>query len=323
MTPERIPAPDMDDVAGTMLPSRALWLTVKDMLCDARRGALADAVRSSRARAKKKPVDEDLLGATLLEAMWEAISCFELAANIAAPWVDPQMEAVRGRWAEMTRYDPGRVNRFYESSHKWSDRQFAALSGHRFDDGQSLLDILRSTGFEDDRFTSAFEQAEAATADFLRDRFQYLASIWKWLRGYAAAYEHGLLLIPSTCREAVDDQGQQVSPALVAWETRKDGVQWPDGMTVSEIIELTESAGRLAIDLADYVAEARLWVVESLEFDGDDIFLKPLQTPIAYWVKDGALSSETRALLDGMTLTWVTPPPDTDVPTDEKSQASG
>ncbi len=305
MTADRIPAPDMDDIAGTVLPSRALWLTVRDMLCDARRGALADAVRSSRGLAKKGPVDEDLLGSTLLEAMWEAVSCLELAANVAAPWVDPQMEAVRGRWAEMTRYDPGRVNRFYESSHKWSDMQFAALSGHRFDDGQSLLDILRSVGFEDDRFTSAFEQAEVATADFLRDRFQYLASIWKWLRGYAAAYEHGLLLVPWTCREAIDDQGQRVLPVLVAWETRKEGVQWPDGMTVSEVIGLTESAGGLAIDTAEYVADARLRLVESLEFDGDKVFLRPLQNPIPYWVKKGDLSEETIEALDKMRLNWV------------------
>jgi hypothetical protein len=306
--PDRVPAPDIGDLPRTVLPSRALWLTVRDMLCDARRGALADSIRASRRLAKKTPIDADLLGSTVLEAMWETVSCLELAANVAAPWVDPQMHAVHGRWAEMTRYDPSRVNRFYESSHKWSDGQFAALSGHRFDNGTSMVDVLSSVGFEDKRFTAAFEHAEVATARFLRDRFQYLASIWKWLRSYAAAYEHGLLLAPSAYGEAVDDHGKTVSPVLVVWATRKDGVEWPEGMMTAELIDHAESAGGLAIDLADYVADARLRLVESLEFDGDDVFLRPLQTPIAYWVKEGDLSAETMTLLDGMTLKWGEPP---------------
>jgi hypothetical protein len=68
----------------------------------------------------------------VLETMWEAVSCLELAANTAAPWVDSQLPAPNGRWAEATLYDGSRVNRFFESSQNWSDVRFAALSAHRF-----------------------------------------------------------------------------------------------------------------------------------------------------------------------------------------------
>lgn len=302
---DRVPAPDIGDVDRVVLPSRALWITVRDMLCDARRAALADAVRAARRLAKKKEVDDDLLAATVLEAMWEAVSCLELAANVAAPWVDHQMDSSHGRWAEMTKYDPTRVNRFYESSHKWTDERFAALSGHRFDDGQSLVDVLISAGFEDERFSAAFEQAETATTRFLRDRFEYLAAHWGSLRGYAAAYEHGLLLVPSAYGDAVDEKNQPLNPPLIAWATRKDAVLWPDDTTSTQLIDRAESAGGLAIDMADYVADARLRLVESLEFDGDKVFLRPLQNPIPYWVKKGDLSAETIAVLDRMRLNWV------------------
>jgi hypothetical protein len=302
---DRIPAPDIGDIQRMVLPSRALWITVRDVLCDACRAALADAVRAARRLAKKKQGDDDLLGATVLETMWEAVSCLELAANVAAPWVDHQMDSPHGRWAEMTNYDPTRVNRFYESSHKWTDERFAALSGHRFDDGQSLVDILSSTGFEDARFSAAFEQAETATTKLLRDRFEYLAANWGNMRGYAAAYEHGLLLVPSAYGEAVDEKNQPLSQPLIAWATRKDAVLWPGDTTITQLIDLAESAGGLAIDLADYVADARLRLVESLDFDGDKVFLRPLRNPIPYWVNEGDLSEETIEVLDRMRLNWV------------------
>lgn len=277
------------------------------MLCDARRGALTDAVRAARGLAKQKTVEVDLLAATVLEAMWEAVSCLELAANVAAPWVDRHMQSPHGRWAEMTKYDPTRANRFYESSHKWTDERFAALSGHRFDNGESLVDVLGSVGFDDDRFTDAFEQAEKATTRFLRGRFEHLAAHWSGLRGYAAAYEHGLLLVPSAYGQAVDEQGAPLARPLIVWATRKDEVLWPDATSTSDLIDLSEAAGGLAIDLADYVCDARLRMVESLTFDDDGIFLGPLQNPIPYWVEKGTLSDETIGVLDGMRLNWISP----------------
>lgn len=275
------------------------------MLCGARRGALNDATRAARRLVKKPPVDTDLVGAAVLEALWEAVSCLELAANVAAPWVDPSLNSPHGRWAEMTVYDPRRVNRFYESSHKWADARFAALSGHRFDNGQSLVDVLREAGFDDDRFTAAFDQAEAGTIRFLRDRFAYLSDTWKGLRGYAAAYEHGLLQAPAAYGTAVDEEDQPLAPPLIVWATRTNAVLWPDGMTSTDLIERAETAGGLAVDLADYVADARLRLVESLDFDEGRLFLKPLQNPIPYWVHKGDLTDETMALLDGMSLRWV------------------
>jgi hypothetical protein len=306
---ERLPAPEgIGDLARTILPSRAVFLTVRDMLCDARRVGLRDALAAAR-RADEQSADVDQRAAALLEVSWEAVSCLELAANVAAPWVDPQLQSPHGRWAETTRYDPSRVNRFYESSHNWTDERFAALSGHRFYDseGASTVDVLREAGVEDERFTTAFAQAEAATTSFLRERFELLANAWQSLKGYAASYEHALLLVPSKYGQAVDGQERVIPQPMIAWATRKDGALWPEGHSASEILDYAEQVGDLAIDVADYVADCRLRIVEALEFEEGQVYLRAFQNPIPYWVRRGDLSAETLALLNAMSISWIEP----------------
>jgi hypothetical protein len=195
----------MPDVQRNFLPTRALLLSVRDTLCPSRELALADALTAARQTlARQRPLDE--VAAAIFAVMWESVSCLELAANVAAPWVDRQMGHLpHGRWAEMTRYDGGRANRFYESSHNWTDERFAYVSGHRFDEppGTSILDALREGGFQDDRLDRAFAEAEAATTRWMRKKFEQLATRWHLLRSYGASYEHGLLLVPSAHAEAV------------------------------------------------------------------------------------------------------------------------
>lgn len=305
---DRLPAPaDIGDVERTVLPSRAVFLTVRDTLCHARRSGMQDATAAARRALQRPKADDDLLGAATLEVNWETVSCLELAANVAAPWVDPQLQSPHGRWAETTRYDPTRVNRFYESSRNWTDERFAALSGHRFYDsvGTSMVDALKEAGFEDERFTRAFTEAEAATTRFLRGRFETLANAWQFLKAYAASYEHGLLLVPSKYGDAVNGQEEVMPQPLIVWATRKDAALWPEGHTIEEIVDYAEHVGGLAIDLADYVADCRLRVIEALDFDGGDVYLKDFRNPIPYWVTKGDLSDETLALLDGMSINWI------------------
>lgn len=117
---DRIPAPDnLGDTNSFVLPSRACLLSVRDLLCATRRTALLDAVKEARRIVGKRSSSEDRRSAAALETLWEATACLELAANVAAPWVDPQLNSPSGAWVEMTHYDPGRANRFYESSHNW------------------------------------------------------------------------------------------------------------------------------------------------------------------------------------------------------------
>ncbi len=299
----------MVDIELNFLPTRALLLSVRDVLCPSRRVALADALASARQTlARGRPRDE--IAAAIFGVMWESVSCLELAANVTAPWVDRQMgDLPHGRWAEMTRYDPSRANRFYESSHNWTDERFANVSGHRFDDpfGTSVLDVLRQTGFEDDRFDRVFAEAEAATTRRMRRQFEYLASRWSLLRSYGGAYEHGLLLVPSAHAEAVGADGSVAPEALMAWETRKDGVLHTEHATPREVLEWVDGAGELAVALADYVADTRLNLTEAVGFDEEGVFLRPLRNLIPYWVDDGDLPEETMHLLDGLSLGWVKP----------------
>ena len=114
---DRIPAPaDMPDARLMLLPSRACLLSVRETLCTARRAALVEAERMALEVIRKEH-DGDRAQAAALACVWEAAACLELAANVAAPWVDPQVPSENGGWVEMTRYDAGRANRFYESSH--------------------------------------------------------------------------------------------------------------------------------------------------------------------------------------------------------------
>ncbi len=214
-----------------------------------------------------------------------------------------------GSWVEMTRYDPGRANRFYESSHKWTNDRFAVLSSHRFRHGQdeSLLDMLRDGGVTDERLLAAFAEAEAATAQFLRSRFETLAQAWKQMRAYAGAFEHGLLFVPSDAASIVDQNDVIIPHAILAWDTRKDETRGHAGESIEAAIDAAEQAGTLAIDLADHVADSRLRIVETLEFDGDEVYLRPIfEDPFPFWIERDAVSPEALEVLQSnIRLAWV------------------
>jgi hypothetical protein len=305
---ERIPAPpNLGDLQKFILPSRACLTAVRDLLCAARRSALIDGVRAARHTSKKASASEDQRAAAALETLWEAVACLELAARVAAPWVDPHLPSPNGAWVEMTRYDSGRVNRFYESSHNWTDERFAVLSTHRFrhGDSTSMLDVMRDEGLTNETMAAAFNEAEAATTRFLRDRFTTLATAWKDMRAYAAAFEHGLLLVPSEVGAIVDDDDNEVPHAIVVWETRKDASRGHMGDSVDDAIASAEQAGELAIDLAHYVADARLRIVNALEFEGDDVYLRVWDNPVPYWFHRGDVSEETLEVLRRTRIGWI------------------
>jgi len=240
--------------------------------------------------------------------VWEATACRELAANVAAPWVDPQIPADNGGWVEMTRYDPGRANRFYESSHNWDDDRYAVLSGHVFMRGSehTLPEFLAEAGLINPELMAAYEEAQRATASFLRDVFAQLAEAWKQFRGYAAAYEHGLLFVPSDIGDVVDEDGNVIPHALLILQTRQDSSMGHVGDDPKPAFEQASYVGDLACEVAEHVADSRLRSVEVLEFDGDQVFLRPWTNPFPYWFGRGAVSEETLALLQrDVTLSWI------------------
>jgi hypothetical protein len=305
---DRILAPSgLADLHKFVLPSRACLLSVRDTLCVVRRLALDDSVRQARRACRQGRPDRDLRSTAALQALWEAVSCMELAANVAAPWVDPQLQSPNGAWVEMTHYDPGRANRFYESSHKWSDERYAVLSAHRFRHGDdtTLLAVLHEEGMVDERIDTAVAEAQDATARLLREHFLTLAASWASMRAYAAAFEHGLLFVPAEAGDVVDADGNVIPHAIIIWERRKEESRGHIGDSVEAAVDAAQQAGELAIDVAFHVADARLRVLESLEFDGDQVYLRPLDHLIPFWVRRGDLSDETLQLLQHFRITWV------------------
>ncbi|HEY3944476.1 MAG TPA: hypothetical protein VGL78_04545 [Solirubrobacteraceae bacterium] len=304
---DRIRAPaELADLENMVLPSRACLLAVRDTLSPAHRAALADAVQMAR-NLERRDSDPDRRAAAALAVLWETVGCLELAANTAAPWVDPRVESANGAWVEMTIYDPTRVNRFYQSSRNWTDERFAVLSAHRFRRGNdtTMLDVFRDEGIVDERVIAAFAEAEVATTRFLREQFQTLASAWEEMRAYAAAFEHGLMLVPAAVGEIVDSAGAVLPHAIVVWESRGEGTRGHVGDSTAAAIDAGEYAGSLAIDVAEHVADARLRVVETFEFASDGIYLRPWDRPFPYWVRRGDLTEEALDVLNQSRIAWV------------------
>ena len=305
---DRVPATaDIPDPRLMLLPSRACLLSVRETLCPARRAALVDAERMAL-DVIRKGRDRDRAQAAALACVWETTACLELAANVAAPWVDPQVPAENGGWVEMTRYDAGRANRFYESSHNWDDDRYAILSGHVFMRGSehTLLEALAEGGVVNQELMTAYEEAQRATAGFLQHAFLQLAQGWKQFRAYAAAYEHGLLFVPSEVGDVVDENDEVMPHALLIFQTRQEASLGHVGDDLKPAVEQAKYIGELACDVAQHVADSRLRSVEVLEFDGDDVFLRPWTNPFPYWFRRDAVSEKTLALLEkDVTLTWV------------------
>lgn len=297
----------MPDARAMLLPSRACLMSVRDTLCVARRDALAEAVRMASETLDR---DSDRAQAATLACLWEATACMELAANVAAPWVDPQIPAENGGWVEMTRYDPSRANRFYESSHKWDDDRYSVLSGHVFIHGaeHNMLEMLAGMGLVDPNLIAAYEEAQRATASFLRDLFVEFGSAWRQFRPYAAAYEHGLLFVPAAVGDIVDEDESVIPHALMTFHTRQDASMGHagDGDGLAPVVATAKRIGEQASDVADYVADARLRSIEPMEFEGDKIFLRPWSNPFPYWFRRGAVSGTTLELLQqGITVGWL------------------
>lgn len=302
-----IPAPlTKHDLERMILPSRACLLSIRDIQSKARRMALEDSLATAR-KATRQPGQPDRVAATILATFWETICCLELAANTAAPWVDPQIMTPSGLWVEMTRYDPGRATRFYESSHKWPDERYAVLSGHRFrhGDSTSMLDAFREGGIDDQRVTQAFAEIETATAHLLREHFERLRTAWNSMRAYAASFEHGLLLVPSEVGAVVDVDDDEIPHALVTWD-RNGHSRGLEGSGLPAITA-AEDAGHLALDLAEYTADSRMRVIDALYFVGDHVYLRPVEQPLSYWVRRGDLSPDTLEVLNGFRIDWVDP----------------
>ena len=111
--------------------------------------------------------------------------------------------------------------------------------------------------------------------------------------------------MPSAVGQVVNDRDELVPHAIVVWGTRRDASRGAIGDSVKGAVDGAEQVGLLAIDVAEHVADARLRVVDALEFEDGNVFLRPWQRPFPYWVKRGALTDEELGVLNRAQIAWI------------------
>lgn len=276
----------------TLLPGAACLRAVRDTLVPLRMAGLNDAVRAAAGR----PTHPELV----LEAIWESSSCLELAANVAAPWVDPQLRPDSGPWGEMVVYDGGRATRFYESSHKWGATSAEVLSAHAIGPNGSLplIDVFERMGLRDRALLSAMRKAEAATARHMLDVLKYLATSWNQLRGLANSFEHGLVSAPPSIGVVTDSTDAPIEGAFVTWLAKGEQLATLSPDQMAGALSVATDSGRLALDLARHFADARLFGFHGLDIEaGTWRFHESFSAPFPHWVRRDDLTSEERSLL--------------------------
>lgn len=299
-------------------------MSIRDTLGPARRLSLTDSVRAARrAPTRNDDTSRDIRSGLALACAWETYGCLELAANVAAPWVDPQVVSPDGPWTEMTRYHPQRANRFYEGSHKWHDDRFGVLSAHRFgSDEPTFIELLRANSEVHPEVLAAYEEAEVATVRLLRRHFEQLAKAWHQLRRYSAAFEHGLLFVPASVGRVVSPDDEEIPHSMIVWQTRNDVISGYPGTSIDELVNACEEWGSLALEVAHYVTQSRLRPIEVLEFRDGGLYLGELKDPFPFWVDRDDVSPETLAVLrSDVRFEWIADehsPQDIDPPEPER-----
>lgn len=135
---------------------------------------------------------------------------------------------------------------------------------------------------EEDR--AAIREAEDATITLLRPYLLALADAWEQYRRYFHAFKHGALVISREDFQLVDGAGAEIDPSLQVWLRRAgDGKAWGHTeLQPDEVVEQIRRTGVLALDIFDYLVDARLASVDLIEFN-DDGSIRALRQPESLW----------------------------------------
>lgn len=302
--------PDNLDLTGSgfpdpwqiLLPSRAYLLSVREQTLPARRLAFDDAVAHFMEAADGP--DAGVRDMALLGLIGDALQVVEDIGYFATAYSKPIPGIAH--YVSATIFNDRTPNNFYSSLKKRTTEELKVIAGLWLLDASSgvtlpIHDALQLGDQLDGDDRAALLEAEDATIKLLRPFLLQLAHAWEVYRRYFHAFKHGGLIISRDDFQLVDDAGADEETSLQIWLTRGgEGSAWGDTeLTPTEVADQVRRTGVLALDIFEYLLDARLGSVELIEF-GDDGSVHALRRPSSlwtFWFHETQVSERTRARL--------------------------
>lgn len=283
--PLDLEAKTLPDHWTVILPSRAYLLSVRDQTLQSRRFALDDAVAHYHAAAAGD--NAGLRDMALLGIIGEALQVIEDIGYFATAYTTPVPGLAH--YVSATIFNDRTPNNFYSSLKNRTREQLKVLAGLWVLDQltNSMLPLHEAIGVNeqiDDEDRAALLEAENATIKLLRPYLLVLADAWEQYRRYFHAFKHGGLVISRDDFQLVDDGGDEIEPSIQVWLRHgRDGTAWGDTqLQPDQVAEQVSRTGVLALDIFDYLVDARLASVDLIEFN-EDGSIRALRQPSALW----------------------------------------
>jgi hypothetical protein len=268
-----------------LLPSRAYLLSVREQTLPARRLAFDDAVAHFM-EAGDGP-DAGVRDMALLGLIGDALQIVEDIGYFATAYSKPIPGIAH--YVSATIFNDRTPNNFYSSLKNRTTEELKVIAGLWLHDASNgvmlpIHDALQLGNRLDGEDRAALLEAEDATVTLLRPFLLQLAYAWEVYRRYFHAFKHGGLIISRADFQLVDDTGADEETSLQIWLTRGgEGSAWGDTeLTPTEVAEQVRRTGVLALDIFEYLLDARLGSVELIEF-GDDGSVHALRQPGSFW----------------------------------------
>lgn len=316
MTAEFDPS-SFPDAQRILLPDFAYLRSVRDQTLPARKVALQDARGHYKEAAGSG--DGDWRDLALLGLVGEALQILEDVAYLGTAYEAPSgWDAPR--YVSATIYSKFKPTTFYQGIKKWSPDRVLALVGLRFlADGAyiSLRDVFDSLEALDEPTVKAVQDAEQATARLLHRHLLRLADAWDQFGGYFNAFKHGALSLNREDYFIVDDQDREVDivPSISVWRRRTEEGEVHADMNLNpeEVANRLALHGHLALEIAEYVVDARLVLFEKIDFDdqGNIARVRPGGIPWRFWMNRSDVSADTIRRLEAIGIQFSRPDSET------------
>jgi len=297
----------LPDPHRVLLPSRAYLLSIRDQTLPVRRRALEDA----EAMFDELTSDEGagVRDMALLGLIGEAMQALEDLSYFGRAFENPLPHLPY--YVTATVYSDRTPTNFFGSLPKWPDERFLVLAVLRVKDpaGKTLrvLEVLEAEDQFSQASLAAIAEAESATVSFLREALRRLAKTWTDFRPYFHAYKHGALLINRDDIQILEEDGAERHPSIAVW-LRKKGCADPHvdtNLTPEEVAAEIAWAGRLALDVTQFLVDSRLRLFEQFEIDqrGQVTGLQ-MRTPLGFWFQEGDISGQSHDALEALGITF-------------------
>ncbi len=295
----QLPDPHQD-----VLPSRAYLLAWRLQTIPARRAGLQDAERHYDEAAAGDAGYRDM---ALLGLIGDALQALEDVAYSGTAYEN----AIPGVpfYVTGTVFSGTRPTTFYGDLRNWDDDRFKVLAALRVrpPNTQRTVPLLEALGIAH-RYAPedhvAVKEAEEATVRLLRPYMLTLAATWKQFATYFHAFKHGGTLISRRDFTLYAEDGEERTQSIGVWWSSKNSPQ-EEGhgdtkLRPSEVAYEVSRSGHLALDIADYLVDARLRSLDSITFGLEGEVSPPdrIHAPWEFWLHAGQLSDQARARLE-------------------------